>query len=179
MDVRNSSLSNIIMCTQRNNTKSIDTAISEWPEILKLASRLSPANPTATEVNVDKSLSAQDLKHLKKRDPFLYYSIPGVRDATIRLEHADVDMHQIAQNGLKRCCQTSFTSEPVAKVKRCTRISFECHIDLDLLLDLDELTDDLDLADMNMGKASEDCCQPDDDYLSDDAFLFKSLEERS
>uniref|UniRef100_A0A7S2PHI1 Uncharacterized protein n=1 Tax=Skeletonema marinoi TaxID=267567 RepID=A0A7S2PHI1_9STRA len=157
------------MRTQRNNTKSIDTANNEWPEILKLASRLSPANanPTATEVNVDKSLSAQDLKHLKKRDPFLYYSIPGVRDATIRLEHADVDMHQIAQNGLKRCCQTSFTSEPVAKVKRCTRISFECHIDL--LLDLDELTDDVDLA----------CCQPDDDYLSDDAFLFKSLEERS
>uniref|UniRef100_A0A7S2L8L5 Uncharacterized protein n=1 Tax=Skeletonema marinoi TaxID=267567 RepID=A0A7S2L8L5_9STRA len=165
------------MRTQRNNTKSIDTANNEWPEILKLASRLSPANanPTATEVNVDKSLSAQDLKHLKKRDPFLYYSIPGVRDATIRLEHADVDMHQIAQNGLKRCCQTSFTSEPVAKVKRCTRISFE--YPADMLLDLDELTDDL--ADMNMGKASEDCCQPDDDYLSDDAFLFKSLEERS
>eukprot|EP00984_Skeletonema_dohrnii_P004603 scaffold1634_cov118-Skeletonema_dohrnii-CCMP3373.AAC.1 len=165
------------MRTLRNNTKSIDTANGEWPEILKLASRLSPANPAPTEVNVDKSLSAQDLKYLKKRDPFLYYSIPGVRDATIRLEHADVDMHQIAQNGLKRCCHTSFTSEPVAKVKRCTRISFECHIDL--LLDLDELTDDLDLADMNMGKASEDCCQPDDDYLSDDAFLFKSLEERS
>ena len=174
------------MCTQRNNTKSIDTANNKWPEILKLASRLSPANanPTATEVNVDKSLSAQDLKSLKKRDPFLYYSIPGVRDATVRLEHADVDMHQIAQNGLKRYCQsqscpasiqTSFTSEPVAKVKRCTRISFE--YPADMLLDLDELTDDL--ADMNMGKASEDCCQPGDDYLSDDAFLFKLLEECS
>jgi len=173
------------MSTQRNNTKSIDNANDEWPEILTLASRLSPTNPAPTEVNVDKSLSAQDLKSLKKRDPFLYYSIPGVRDATVRLEHADVDMHQIAQNGLKRYCQsqscpesiqTSFTSErePVAKVKRCTRISFECHIDL--LLDLDELTDDL--ADMNMGKASEDCCQSDDDYLSDD-FLFELLEKCS
>eukprot|EP00984_Skeletonema_dohrnii_P026295 scaffold15605_cov78-Skeletonema_dohrnii-CCMP3373.AAC.2 len=173
------------MSTQRNNTKSIDNANDEWPEILKLASRLSPANPAPTEVDVDKSLSAQDLKSLKKRDPFLYYSIPGVRDATVRLEHADVDMHQIAQIGLKmkRYCQshscpasiqTSFTSEPVAKVKRCTRISFECHVDL--LLDLDELTEDL--ADMNMGKASEDCCQSDDDYLSDD-FLFKLLEKCS
>jgi len=168
------------MSTQRNNTKSINNANDEWPEILKSASRLSPANPAPTEVNVDKSLSAQDLKSLKKRDPFLYYSIPGVRDATIRPEHADVDMHQIAQNGLKmkRYCQscpasiqTSFTSNPIAKVKRCTRISFECHTDL--LLDLDELTDDL--ADMNMGKASKDSCRSDDDYLSDD-FLFKLLE---
>mmetsp|Transcript_35497 Transcript_35497/g.52164 ORF Transcript_35497/g.52164 Transcript_35497/m.52164 type:complete len:158 (+) Transcript_35497:137-610(+) len=112
---------------QRNNNKAIDTANEEWPEIqTTLVSRLAPAAPTPKEVNVNNSLSAQDLKSLKKRDPFLYYSIPGVRDATIRLEHADVDMHQIAQNGLKRCCQTSFTSEPVAKVKRCTRVSFEC-----------------------------------------------------
>mmetsp|Transcript_35496 Transcript_35496/g.52162 ORF Transcript_35496/g.52162 Transcript_35496/m.52162 type:complete len:158 (+) Transcript_35496:137-610(+) len=112
---------------QRNNNKAIDTANEEWPEIqTTLVSRLAPVDPTPQEVNVNNSLSAQDLKSLKKRDPFLYYSIPGVRDATIRLEHADVDMHQIAQNGLKRCCQTSFTSEPVAKVKRCTRVSFEC-----------------------------------------------------
>jgi hypothetical protein len=40
--------------------------------------------------------------------------------------------------------------EPVAKVKRCTRVSFECHTDL--LLDLDDLSNDH----ADMGKALED-----------------------
>jgi len=65
-------------------------------------------------------------------------------------------MHQIAQNGLRRGCQSCPTSmqtasiEPVAKVKRCTRVSFECHTDL--LLDLDDLSNDH----ADMGKALED-----------------------
>mmetsp|Transcript_30610 Transcript_30610/g.45957 ORF Transcript_30610/g.45957 Transcript_30610/m.45957 type:complete len:166 (+) Transcript_30610:88-585(+) len=158
---------------QRNNNKAIDTANEEWPEIQTLVSRLAPVDPTPKEVNVNNSLSAQDLKSLKKRDPFLYYSIPGVRDATVRLER-DVDMHQIAQNGLKkRHCQscpatmqTSSISEPVAKVKRCTRVSFECHTDL--LLDLDDISDDLG----DMGKALEAYSLEDD---SCEEFLFKLL----
>ncbi len=152
------------MCSHRNNNISIDTAYEEWSEILNVA--LSPADPTPTEVEVNKSLSAQDLQSLKKRDPFLYYSIPGVRDATVRLEH--VDMHQIAQNGLRRGCQscpaslqTASTSEPVAKVKRCTRVSFECHTDL--LLDLDDLSNDH----AEMGKALDDLSLGRlDDFLS-------------
>eukprot|EP00984_Skeletonema_dohrnii_P022245 scaffold11365_cov78-Skeletonema_dohrnii-CCMP3373.AAC.2 len=159
--------------SQRNNNKTIDTANEEWPEIQTLVSRLAPEAPTPQEVNVNNSLSAQDLKSLKKKDPFLYYSIPGVRDATVRLER-DVDMHQIAQNGLKRHCQscpakmqTSSISEPVAKVKRCTRVSFECHTDL--LLDLDDMSDDLG----DMGKALEKYSLEDD---SCEDFLFKLLE---
>eukprot|EP00986_Skeletonema_menzelii_P000175 scaffold48_cov122-Skeletonema_menzelii.AAC.4 len=76
--------------SQRNST--IDTANEEWHEMITseaptFASRqLSPANPTPKVVEVSNSLSAQDLKSLKKRDPFLYYSIPGVRDATVCLE---------------------------------------------------------------------------------------------
>ena len=159
---------------QQNNNKAIDTANEEWPEIqTTLVSRLAPAAPTPQEVDVNNSLSAQDLKSLKKRDPFLYYSIPGVRDATVRLEH-DVDMHQIAQAGLKRHCQscpakmqTSSISEPVAKVKRCTRVSFECHTDL--LLDLDDISDDLG----DMGKALEEFSLEDG---SCEDFLFKLLE---
>eukprot|EP00985_Skeletonema_marinoi_P029915 scaffold29627_cov80-Skeletonema_marinoi.AAC.2 len=158
---------------QRNNNKAIDTASEEWPEIQTLVSRLAPVDPTPKEVNVNNSLSAQDLKSLKKRDPFLYYSIPGVRDATVRLEH-DVDMHQIAQKGLKRHCQscpaklTSSISEPVAKVKRCTRVSFECHTDL--LLDLDDLSGSDGLGDM--GKALEEFSLEDG---SCEDFLFKLL----
>ena len=91
---------------------------------------------------MDKSLSVQDLQSLKKRDPFLYYSIPGVRQATVR--RREVDIHKLAQDGLRRECvscpasiQTNTESEPVAKVKRCTRVSFECPADL-LMEDLME-----------------------------------------
>lgn len=168
---------------RNHNNNSIDSANEEWAEILNVApyeassytTRLSLADPTPTEVEVNKSLSAQDLQSLKEQDPFLYYSIPGVRDATVRLEN--VDMHQIAQNGLRRGCQscpasirTTATSEHVAKVKRCTRVSFECHTDL--LLDLDDLSDDL----AAMGKALEE-----DLSLGrlDDFLLLSKLFERS
>ena len=160
------------MSPQPNNK--IDTAIEEWPENQTFASawRLAPAEPTPKEVEVNNSLSAKDLKSLKKRDPFLYYSIPGVRDAAIlQMGHDDdVDMHQVAQNGLQRHCQTcpatmetSCTSQPVTKVKRCTRVSFECHGDL--LIDLDELVKDFAGMDVEKG-------------LADDPFdsLFKLLE---
>ena len=159
---------------QRNY--STDTANEEWPEMIasdfstltfvSSQHRLSPANPTPKIVEVSNSLSAQDLKSLKKEDPFLYYSIPGVRDATVRLEH--VDMHQVAQNGLKRYCQscpgeiqTSCASEPVAKVERCTRVSFEYHTDL--LLE-DQLFNDFD----DTGKVPEDLSLEEErpfDYL--------------
>ena len=82
------------MCTQRNNN-----TLAEWPESTYRV-RTATADPTPTQVDVNKSISAQDLKSLKKQDPFLYYSIPGVRDAAVRLEHADIDMYQVAQNGL-------------------------------------------------------------------------------
>ena len=152
------------MSPQRNNNSSISTANEEWPEVTANR-RLSPANPTPKVVEVNSSLSAQDLKSLKMTDPFLYNSIPGVRDATVRLEH-DVDMHQVAQNGLRRQClscpakmQTTSTSEPVAKVKRCTRVSFECHADL--LFDLDdELLNEFN----GMEEAPEDVF-PEDDAL--------------
>ena len=149
------------MCHHRSTSKAIVTD-EGWPEISTLVSRLSPADPTPREVNVSTSLSAQDLKSLKKSDPFLYYSIPGVLDAAVRTEL--VDMHQIAQNGLKEHCQScpasiQTTSEPVAKVKRCTRMSFECHIDLLF----DELSNGLD----DMVIASEDLLpdEPFDDIV--------------
>jgi hypothetical protein len=122
---------------------------------------------------VNKSLSARDLQSLKEQGPFLYYSIPGVREATIRLEN--VDMHQIAQNGLGRGCQScrpasiqtdASTSEPIMKVKRYTWLSFECHTDL--LLDFDYLSNDY----VDVGKALEEALS----LRRLDLFLSKLLE---
>ena len=124
------------------------------------------AAPTPTQVDVRKYITEQDLESLKKQDPFLYYSIPGVRDATVLLEHAD--LHQVAQNGL----QTSRTSEPVAKVQRCRRLSFECHPDL-LLRDL-ILENDTDVHD-DMGNPQEGLSMESlDDPISGLVSLFTS-----
>ena len=141
-----------------------DNGNEEWPEVVlsvdvkkpSYTARIAPADPTPVEVELNKSLSAQDLQSIKKKDPFLYYSIPGVREATVRLK--SVDMHQLAREGLRTmtrrrascpACIPSPTraspsiigeepsdhdasddDEPVTKVTRCTRVSFECHTDL-------------------------------------------------
>jgi hypothetical protein len=149
---------------QHRNNQSFDTSNEEWSEILSVDVEehpLSPstvaaslttvptasADPSPVEVDVNKALSAQDLRSLKKQDPFLYYSLPGVREASVQQKR--VDMHQIAQEGLRRTCascpasiQTVATSDTTAKVKRCTRVSFECAPDL-LLEDLwdEEMTE--------------------------------------
>src|SRR5210317_1334195 len=138
------------------NNQSFDTSNDEWSEILSIDVEVrplstsavasltkvptAPADPSPVEVDVNKALSAQDLRSLKKQDPFLYYSFPGVREASIQQKR--VDMHQLAQEGLRRTCascpasiQTVAMSDTTAKVKRCTRVSFECAPDL-LLEDL-------------------------------------------
>jgi len=144
-----------IKMSSPRNKSSFDTANQEWAEILLTADkqsstsvRLAPADPTPVVVDVNKALSAQDLISLKKRDPFLYYSIPGVCEATVR--HKQVDMHQLARDGLSRNCAScpasiqtvTTTSEQTTRVKRSTRVSFECPADLlmeDLMDDLVEM----------------------------------------
>ena len=83
----------------------------------------------------------QDVGELKQDDPFLYYSIPAVRRAALNLEEPDVS------------ALSSGESTSTITVKRCTRVSFECHTDLlmeDLLGDIDEGYDDSELEQMDL-----------------------------
>eukprot|EP00985_Skeletonema_marinoi_P002114 scaffold859_cov151-Skeletonema_marinoi.AAC.1 len=92
--------------------------------------------PEQIEIDIS-NLSAQDLQSLKQDDPFLYYSIPAVRRATFNLEEPDMSQSSLGQS------TTQSTT-----VKRCTRVSFECHSDLimeDLFGEIDEEFDQLDL----------------------------------
>ncbi len=88
------------------------------------------------EVDVD-NLSVEDLRSLKEQDPFLYYSIPGVRRA--ELHSQEVDMSKLLdddRSGRRSSCRPARPEESEAatssstKVKRCTRLSFECHTDV-------------------------------------------------
>ncbi len=61
----------------RNNDKSTDTSNEEWSAILtsttgtSITPQLAAVDPTPEEVEVNKVLSAQDLRSLKKQGPFL------------------------------------------------------------------------------------------------------------
>ena len=86
-------------------------------------------------------LNAQDLKTLKKQDPFLYYSLPSsVRRNAGR--NKDMDYMSFPLIG------KSSTPTPTTKVERRSCISFECHTDL--LLE-DEWLNDADAAVVNEG----------------------------
>ena len=104
--------------------------------------------PEPIEVDIS-TLSAEDLQSLKREDPFLYYSIPAVRRAALfNLEEPDVSESSLGDS---------------TTVKRCTRVSFECHTDLlmeDLLGDIEDEEydqsdfDQMDLAFWLLGLAS-------------------------
>eukprot|EP00986_Skeletonema_menzelii_P007328 scaffold2854_cov140-Skeletonema_menzelii.AAC.4 len=96
--------------------------------------------PTKGEPTVQKKkviidtrkLTKDDLKRLKKQDPFLYFSIPTVRTAA--LLNRDVDLKAL-QGG-----QHSGPT-PATTVERRSCISFECHTDLLLEDRFDEIAE--------------------------------------
>ena len=99
-------------------------------------------------------------------DPFMYYSIPGVRKASILLKDVDYSDitslgHSSSSSGSRRSSRQSETSQQEAvdhpsdgekdaiKVSRTSRVSFECHpcvlmedfmTDLELEFDEEELS---------------------------------------
>ena len=99
-----------------------------------------PCAPEPIEIDIG-NLSTEDLQSLKQDDPFLYYSIPAVRRAALNLEEPDVS------------ALSSSGESTTITVKRCTRVSFECHTDLlmeDLLGDIDEGYDESELEQMDL-----------------------------
>lgn len=133
-------------------------ANEEWPEIIdgKVGeSRTVKINTYQAASNKQicvKNLSTCDLKSMKKSDPFLYYSIPGVRSAKILGKEIDT-------SDLKRCrmprnstsCPSRLQAVQCASqsdhtlVTRSKRVSFEIHPDVLLFEALgifDEETDD-------------------------------------
>ena len=88
------------------------------------------------------SISLDDLESLKKTDPFMYYSIPQVKRATVLMRN--IDMSSLL-GPPARAAHQGEAPEVSQKVSRSTRHSFECHPDFflgDLLWD--DLDDDLE-----------------------------------
>jgi hypothetical protein len=97
-----------------------------------------------------RSLSGEEIKSLRKTDPFMYYSIPGVHRAATLLELVDDVEHSNKDALCRRGGQDHDRRKqlPVkrqkASVSRRTAISFEAHPSLildDLLFDENEEDD--------------------------------------
>ena len=78
-------------------------------------------------------LNAQDLKTLKKQDPFLYYSLPSsVRRNAATADGAgkNKDMDYMSSPLIGKSTPTPTTKSTSTKVERRSCISAECHTDL-------------------------------------------------
>jgi len=93
----------------------------------------------------------EDLESLRTTDPFLYYSIPGVRAARVALR--DIDYSDLNMLSRRSTNQVSSSTQPQysndTKVVRRSCISFEC--DLSTMLDLDDI---YDLSDHELNELS-------------------------
>ncbi len=113
-------------------------------------SKEAEASSQKQKVIVDtRHLNAQDLKTLKKQDPFLYYSLPSsVRRNAGRNKDMDYMPSPLTIGKSTSMPTTMMTS---TKVERRSCISFECHTDLVLE---DEWLNDADAA-VNEGSEVE------------------------
>ena len=116
--------------------------------------------PQARAMDI-KELSKEELESLKENDPFMYYSIPGIRMATIFgkdintsdkgalcLHHVSNGQQEPAFKKVKTASSKSTTT-----VLRQTRIIFEAPMDLGYLLvdnEVNEEEDEFDVLDALM-----------------------------
>ena len=105
-----------------------------------------------------KELSKEELESLKEDDPFMYYSIPGIRMATIfgkdinASDKGALCLHHVSDGqpepAFKRAKTAS--SKSTTTVIRQTRISFEAPMNLGCLFvdnEVDEEDDEFDVLD--------------------------------
>lgn len=123
-------------------------------------------NDTQDELDI-KNLSQEDVKSLRAIDPFMYYSIPGLRKASMHLQDIDhFNPEALCNPGVQRRSNASSRENKRPKrsttVTRRTSISYEAHPDaifdglFEELVELERELEDLSEKEIN----SFDCCDP-------------------
>ena len=121
--------------------KNSDKVSSSKSEEISIVARIGESISAPTKTTDDKPKKTVDLKYItsldalksiKKEDPFMYYSIPGARKATVLMQA--IDLSNLIGAG-QVAVQDETPQAASQKVSRSTRISFECHPDL-LLADM-------------------------------------------
>ena len=116
-------------------------------EVWKVKMETQPVAPKTFSLN---NLSTDDLESMKNEDPFLYFSIPGVRSAKILGKDIDASdlgycmltkRHRISEPSRQESSQDT-TEDEIQSIRRRRCISYECHPDL-LMEEISE--DELDV----------------------------------
>ena len=108
-----------------NSSDKVESSKSEEISIVaRIGERISAPTKTTDDkpkktVDLKYITSLDDLKSIKKQDPFMYYSIPGARKATVLMQ--DLDLSNLI--GARQAVQDE-TPQASQKVSRSTRISF-------------------------------------------------------
>jgi len=150
--------------TLQNNSAQEVMTNEEWPEIfddgkigecIKVNTKQAAKEPKT--MDIVKNISHDDLESIRRDDPFMYYSIPGVRRAKLLMNN--IDLANLGSNGLADRDSSSHSSSDEGpqrqKVSRSTCISFECHPDL-LLQDLMDYSPEEDLMDYSPEESTMD-----------------------
>ena len=104
--------------------------IARVGESIKVPTKLMEKKPKRG-VDLKNITGPDDLKSIQKQDPFMYYSIPGVREATVLMR--DIDTYILlggAPQGVQEQSAQELAPPKSQRVRRTTRLSFECHPDL-------------------------------------------------
>lgn len=171
-----------------NSMKRGQSSNDEWPEIIDVT-RIGETIKVPTERPSKKprrtidiaDISADDLESLHRQDPFLYYSIPGVRSATVLMK--DIDESNLGEfaPAMRNCLsapsrletvETNTSSQPKT-VERRTCVSFECHPDLLLAEEL-SLSDPIDDDDAENPEGDAE----DGDAVEESIFMSKFMTEQ-
>ena len=122
-----------------------------------------PTDGAPKRVIDTRNLSEDDLKALKKQDPFLYYSIPRpVRRSSSTADVTTQHNQESARSCSRRAsCPSRVESSPSPLVERKSCISFECHTDIEL----DDFMDDTEVC------GNVDGVDLDTETLFDELFL--------
>lgn len=104
------------------------------PSIAVLTVRTKEADEAPETVIDSSNLSEEDIEALRKQDPFLYYSIPSVRNAKLRLRSCavagDKENQEPTCSRRASCPPSRVETSSSAMVKRRSCISFEGYPDV-------------------------------------------------
>ena len=138
-----------------------------------------------------KDLSEDDLQSLRKEDPFMYYSIPAIRMATIYGNDIDDKVASLCCSNLSsdgqqepasKRTKSTYSNRSKTTVLRRTRISFEAPMNLeDIMLDFEAKEEDIEVLDKSTSSHSgtsqdtdgegSDTTDDDDDHDLNDVLL--------